>query len=71
MSKDSNIGDEEIIAFLMGELDEEKELMIQNGCQYFVTIYKKIARVGVAFFVKFWRKLRMVNLVWQNSWQLD
>ena len=31
MSKDSNIGDEEIIAFLMGELDEEKELMIQNA----------------------------------------
>ena len=31
MSKDSNIGDEEIIAFLMGELDEEKELMVQNA----------------------------------------
>ncbi len=31
MSQDSNIGDEEIIAFLMGELDEEKELMIQNA----------------------------------------
>jgi hypothetical protein len=29
--KDSNIGDEEIIAFLMGELDEEKELMVQNA----------------------------------------
>jgi hypothetical protein len=31
MRKDSNIGDEEIIAFLMGELDEEKELMVQNA----------------------------------------
>ena len=31
MSKNSNIGDEEIIAFLMGELDEEKELMVQNA----------------------------------------
>mgnify|MGYP001379647698 FL=1 len=31
MSKDSNIGDEEIIAFLMGELDGEKELMVQNA----------------------------------------
>ena len=31
MSQDSNIGDEEIIAFLMGELDEEKELMVQNA----------------------------------------
>ena len=31
MSKDSNIGDEEIIAFLMGELEEEKELMVQNA----------------------------------------
>ena len=31
MSEDSNIGDEEIIAFLMGELDEEKELMVQNA----------------------------------------
>ena len=31
MRKDSNIGDEEIIAFLMGELDDEKELMVQNA----------------------------------------
>ena len=41
MSKDSNIGDEEIIAFLMGELDEEKELMVQNALKNDPDLQKK------------------------------
>ena len=41
MSKDSDIGDEEIIAFLMGELDEEKELMVQNALKSDPDLEKK------------------------------
>ena len=41
MSEDSNIGDEEIIAFLMGELDEEKELMVQNALKNDPDLEKK------------------------------
>ena len=33
MSEDSNIGDEEIIAFLMGELDEDKKLMVKKALE--------------------------------------
>ena len=33
MSADSNIGEEEIIAFLMDELDEDKKLMVQKALE--------------------------------------